>query len=74
MLITFLCGTRERQSRSLAHLSTQSPSAQVCSTKEKLLEPSKNYTTHAFICVLLLNYLHLALYKSISLWAYCRIM
>lgn len=33
MLITSLCGTRERQSRSLAHLSTPSPSVQVQSTK-----------------------------------------
>lgn len=34
MLITSLCGTRERQSRSPAHLSTPSPSAQVCRTKK----------------------------------------
>lgn len=36
MLITSLCGTRERQSRSPAHLSTPSPSAQVCRTKKHI--------------------------------------
>lgn len=64
MLITFLCGTRERQSRSPAHLSTPSPSAQVCRTKPEIVAQKKNYTKHEFICLLLLNYLDLALNMS----------
>lgn len=42
MLITSLCGTRERQSRSLARLSTPSPSAQVCRTKPVIRDSSSS--------------------------------
>lgn len=38
MLITSPCGTRERQSRSQAHLSTPSPSGQVLCTDAVITE------------------------------------
>lgn len=41
MLITSRCGTRERQSRSPVHLSTPSPSAQVC-TKPEITDSSSS--------------------------------
>lgn len=60
MLITSLCGTREQQSRFPAHLSTPSPSAQVCRTlwsvKYQLYEPVQKCTKHEFISTMLVNF------------------
>lgn len=65
MLITSLCGTRERQSRSPAHLSTPFPSAQVCRTKLEIRNSSSS-----------MQQVHLSLHKTTLVyccWIICTV-